>query len=149
MLSVLYSFFSPMKEHAILDKRIRRLMRTVIAESVRKQQTIAQCYSCHGAKRQQLLCLPMHSILHLRDSFLGPESSSMILDNQRCWGFFLVLSQHKNILQLMHCFSWLDFTLAYQIVNITTCQDGGDVFTDRSSNLCYYFLGSWILGPLR
>lgn len=63
--------------------------------------------------------------------------------------FFLVLSQYKNLLQLMHCFSWLDFTLAYQIVNITTCQDGGDVFTDRSSNLCYYFLGSWILGPVQ
>ena len=45
--------------------------------------------------------------------------------------FSPVLSQHKNILQLIHCFSWLDFILAYQIVNTTTCQDGGDIFMDR------------------
>lgn len=48
-----------------------------------------------------------------------------------CFGFFLVLSCHKNMLQIKHCFSWLGFMLAYQIVTITTSQNAEDIFTDR------------------
>lgn len=133
-----------MKEYAISHQRIMRLT--------------GHCH-CRVHKKTMnhstmlfLSCSQMAAISLLANE-INPTSTGlpswarMLKHNIRdVGGLFLVLSQCKDILQIMHYFSWLVFTLAYQIVNFTTCQDG-DVFTDRSSNL--YFLDSWTLDPLQ